>query len=1137
MGANPSALALFVYQGGGGGGENPDMLGGFRLNFLGVFGNATIPNLYSQAKSRTNLDNQSLGTFSFAVLYRSQGICSIMELVGLIFDVLKCLGDPTCRYIDHHRKLEERMNGLQEREVELRELKEQTELGINAQLRRGKIVRKEVEKWRQEVESFDNEMRDINQRVQNVSCFSRARLGKRVAQTVKQVERIIEGGGKLPEALVIDDPSIAGVAIQLDHLEGETIVKAEIWNYLMGDEIRMIGVCGMGGIGKTTIMKHISNQLLKETKPRFDKVIWVTVSKELNIIKLQQDIANAMKIGALPEPEQERVAVLEDELGKRRYVLILDDVWNKFSLSEVGIPMPTRSNGSKLVLTSRLIEVCMSMNCEIVKVQPLSNEESMNLFLEHVGRGVLEFPSLKEFLGDIVQECDGLPLAISVIAGSMKGIYDVREWRNALTELREHVKSVKETEEKIFERLKFSYDRLGDSKIQNCFLYCSLYPEDHIISREELIEYWIDEGFLGTGSRQELYDRGHTILNRLENNCLLEKGDGKDQVKMHDVMRDTAIYIKSFGPRFMVKAGMRLEELPIDDEWKDLEKVSLMMNSVSEIPPDLSPNCEILSTLLLQKNRSLQRISESFFQHMHKLKILDLSYTNIEQLPDSVSNLENLNSLVLSGCNNLRYVPSLEKLKALRKLNLCNTAIEKVPHGLEMLANLTYLNLCTEHLQELPIAILPKLSCLQYLVLYVEAGTIKMNGSEAARLRKLEIFEGRFNELMDFNTYCKSIQGQRLTSYLLVMAPLEAEINVEPLDEESEAKKLIKLQFGNKVTDNKVATRMMKIVIASIGVESVSLNREKRQLNVVGHEMVDIFRTVRKLRKISQVEILSISAKSKFPKKDVFLSGCQIRREDPVVLPTDLSCLRIFECHNMKSLSNISLFFQQTNELRSCSIHDCREIESVLDLSSSSSPSTTLQNLELLWLERLDNLSMLVKVEASVVSISNSLPLPGIFSHLKSLWIEECSKMKQLFPFELVHDLQNLKELRVVNCGQMEEIIASIKEENHKGKGTFSPMTFTLPKLKFLELNNLPELKNICSSNGVMTCDSLETIAVLKCPNLKRMPLNLSHFQDSDQSASCYHEAIFIDSKEWWKSVEWDYPSAKKILQPWLKLI
>ncbi|XVF18429.1 hypothetical protein REPUB_Repub11eG0020800 [Reevesia pubescens] len=603
---------------------------------------------------------------------------------------------------------------------------------------------------------------------------------------------------------------------------------------------------------------------------------------------------------------------------------------------------------------------------------------------------------------------------------------------------------------------------------------------------------------------------------------------------MHDVTRDTALYIKDRNC-FMVKAGTGLGELPSKQEWaEDLEKVSLMENYISEFPPDLSPNCQILSTLLLQNNKSLRWIPESFFQHMHGLCILDLSSANIEQLPNSVSNLEKLNALVLRGCYNLRYVPSLEKLKALKKLDLRNTAIEKVPSGLEMLANLIYLDLNTESLKELPIAILPKLSCLQYLVLYVESNTIKMNGFEAARLRKLETFEGRFSELIDFNTYCQSIQGQMLTSYMLVMAPLEAKFKViPPLDEKGSRKKMIKLKCDG-VRDNNTLQKMMKSASGIAGVESLSFNREKGELKVVGE--VDPVAIVRKVRKLPHAEIMSEGPKSKLPlrlyKKDVILSGCKIQREDPVVLPTDLRFLRIIECHNVKSLSDISLFFQQTNELRFCSIHDCRGIESVLDLSSSSSPCSPFQNLEHLWLERLDNLQMLVKVgEASVVPISSSLPLPGIFSHLKSLKIKGCSNMKQLFPFELVHDLQNLEKLKVDNCGKMEEIV------NDKGKGTNPPTRFTLPKLRKLGLKNLPELKSICGLNRVTICDSLREIKVWECPNLKRMPLYLPLFEDTDQLPSHPFESIRIHPKKWWESVEWDHPSAKNVLLPCLEYL
>ncbi|XP_016721686.1 probable disease resistance protein At4g27220 [Gossypium hirsutum] len=582
------------------------------------------------------------------------------------------------------------------------------------------------------------------------------------------------------------------------------------------------------------------------------------------------------------------------------------------------------------------------MDCKIVKVHPLSNEESMNLFLVHTGLGVLKVPSLEQILGDIVRECNGLPLAIAVIAGSMKGIYDVAEWRNALRELRDHVRSVKGTNDEIYRRLKFSFNHLGDFNIQNCFIYCSLYLEDYIIPRMELIEYWIDEGFLEIVSRQQSYDRGVTILNRLVNNCLLEKATGG--VKMHDVMRDTALYIKRLGPRFMIKAGTGLKELPSTQEWKeDFERVSFMMNKVSDIPPSLSPNCENLLTLLLHNNKSLGRISESFFQHMHSLSILDLSYTYIQQLPNSMSNLEKLNALVLRGCEMLRYLPSLEKLKALRKLDLRDTGIEKVLEGLEMLANLTYLDLATKSLKELPIAILPWLSCTEAVAWAVSLG----GGCSGVKGKWGVVAAGSFRRLKTL--------GQRLASYLLVVAPAEAKFDV------NERHQLLEYD-GCWVK----APEVMKAVVADKGVESVSFDREK--VLVKG---ADVWETVEfKLRQHGYYGVISKAESSQFPvllpKKEVILSECHIQREDPVVLLTDLKVLRISKCHNVRSLNDISLFFLQTNELRLCSVEDCKGIESVLDLSSSSSLCSSFEKLEYLWLKRLDNLRVIVKIEASV---------------------------------------------------------------------------------------------------------------------------------------------------------------------------
>ncbi|EOY12805.1 LRR and NB-ARC domains-containing disease resistance protein, putative [Theobroma cacao] len=686
-----------------------------------------------------------------------------MELVGPILEVIKCFGGPTCRYLDNHRKLEENMSDLRRRVDGLNIRKKDIELRKDAELRSGKVAKKEVERWFEDVERINIEMQTIEQKLCDVSYFSRGRLGKLVCRKIKGVKEVHQQG-KFLDGVAVDAPPTRGVILQTTDLEGEINVKEQIWEYLMGDEVAMIGVCGMGGIGKTTIMKHINNQLLKEAP--FDKVIWVTVSKELNVVKLQEDIASACDMKhLLPKNELERATKLMDILKTKRYVLILDDVWKQFSLLQMGIPEP-RHDGSKLVITSRSIDVCLSMGCKVLKVQPLSKEESLNLFLNHVGHGVLEDPALKEIVKLVVDQCSGLPLAIVTIAGSMKGVDDVREWRNALYELCERVKSVRGLDTEIFKCLMFSYDRLGDSKIQNCFLYCSLYPEDYTIERSMLIEKWIDEGLVDEcGCRQAMQDRGHSILNKLENNCLLEKGVHSRGVKMHDVLRDMALSLKKANPRFMVKAGMKLKELPCEHEWTaDLEKVSLMHNSISEIPPGISPKCESLSTLLVQGNHKMERISEPFFKHMPGLKVLDLSYTDIRYLPNSISYLENLEALVLRSCLKLRHVPSLAKLRSLRKLDLYYTAIEEVPHGMEMLTNLTYLALDSENVKELPMGILPKLSNLQYLVT-----TSYVRGEEMAKLRKLEIFSGLFTEPQEFRKYIKSVAGPRPTNYSLLV--------------------------------------------------------------------------------------------------------------------------------------------------------------------------------------------------------------------------------------------------------------------------------------------------------------------------------------------------------------------------------
>ncbi|KAJ0007412.1 hypothetical protein Pint_30385 [Pistacia integerrima] len=447
----------------------------------------------------------------------------------------------------------------------------------------GKLPKAEVNNWLQNTKRINEESKDIERQFNKVKYFSRAHLGKLVDEKIKEVKKHHQNGAF--ESLVIDAPPTTRVVLPTTTLVGETTTEKnmnEIWELLMGDEVMKIGVFGMGGIGKTTIITHINNKLLKETN-KFEKVIEVTVSQPLDLMKLQNQIAATLK-EYLPRNEDKRIRAgnLLKMLEGRKIVLILDDMWEAFKLEEVGIPEPTKDSRCKLVITTRSQDVCLSMGCKIVKVMFLSDDEALTLFIDKVEHNVFEVPTLKEIVKLVVEQCAHLPLAIVTVASCMRGEHGICEWRNALEELSKSIQSVKGMETNVQGQLQLSYDRLKSKKVQHCFLYCALYPEDFKIPKEELIVYWITKGLVNEkASMQATYDAGYSILNRLVNNCFVETTNDGRWVKMHDLIRDMALYITSMSPLFMVKVGKKLQELPREQEWKvNLEKVSLMMNDI-----------------------------------------------------------------------------------------------------------------------------------------------------------------------------------------------------------------------------------------------------------------------------------------------------------------------------------------------------------------------------------------------------------------------------------------------------------------------------------------------------------------------------------------------------------------------------
>ncbi|KAK7817409.1 putative disease resistance protein [Quercus suber] len=668
------------------------------------------------------------------------------EKLNQVLELGKKIWDEIGKLYNYHSSAGDHVNNLKRKWKELECQKTDIEEKMKSELFPGKRPKREVELWLQEVETINGEIQTIEEEGGGGiwKYFPRMHMGKLACQKIQEVKELYQRGG-FRDSLVVDPPVSHGEEFPTKTLVGESTTKRtieKVREHLLDEKLRRIAVYGMGGIGKTTVMKQINNDLSKE-RDKFDNIIWVTVSKSSSVFKLQEDIAHKLKLDLTScEDVTTRAGKLNNELKNwKRYVLILDDMWEAFDLEDVGIPEPTPTNGCRLLLTARSLEVCNRMNCVNIKMELLSEEESWDLFLDKVGRDVLNTRDIEPIVKEVVKECACLPLAIVTIARSLRNVIDVSEWRNALNELRTPKKGPKNVDvDVIFERLRFSYERLKDEDLQHCLLYCALFCEDYEFERDELIEDLIDEGIIERmESRQAEFDRGHTMLNKLERACLLETGINRN-VKLHDLIRDMALEIA--GPKFMGAVGDRVTDfMQHEERWgKDLEKVCLMCMSNFLNFPNISPRCPKLSTLLLHKAFFSGIIANSFFVHLRGLKVLRICNIGITSLPNSISDLENLATLRINYCLNLYHVPSLAKLTALRKLDLSHSLfIKEIPHGLEMLVNLRYLNLEETYIQEIPSGILSKLSQLQ--VLKFNYG--KLNVEEIVSL-KLECFKGAF---------------------------------------------------------------------------------------------------------------------------------------------------------------------------------------------------------------------------------------------------------------------------------------------------------------------------------------------------------------------------------------------------------
>ncbi|XP_071906642.1 probable disease resistance protein At5g63020 isoform X1 [Coffea arabica] len=518
------------------------------------------------------------------------------------------------RYVN----LDDNLRSLERKLQRLGGKKSDFELQVTNAERSGTKKRKrEVEIWFEEVATVEIEFGTLKKSIQEGGFLENAiSSGDRVAKMDAIVEELIEQS-KHFDGLLLEAFESRGEPRVTTKLFGEMFDRGlkAIWAWLVIDSISNIGIYGMGGLGKTTFAKHIHNHLLERTQ---FKVYWITVSQEFNIRRLQDDIAKRLRLDLSYEDDEDgRAAILSRELVKQS-VLILDDVWQEFSFEKIGIPLG--ANKCRVILTTRSLELCNKISCQrVFEAKTLAIDEAWDLFKHTLDTKTVLHEDVEEIAKSIMKRCAGLPLGIITVAGSLRGGSDICEWRNALEQLEKCSVGHDEMERDVFPILEWSFNRLNECQM-NCFLYCSLYPEDCKIKRMELIDLFIWAKLMdkqNSRSRLEAFDQGHTILNKLIKVCLLEETtdlEKDDCVKMHDLVRDMALRITNGNsklkmsrdvPRFLVKSlGWRDSKVTLEQKkWAEvLHAVSfhtLYHHTKIKVPPVWLPNCPKLSTVMV----------------------------------------------------------------------------------------------------------------------------------------------------------------------------------------------------------------------------------------------------------------------------------------------------------------------------------------------------------------------------------------------------------------------------------------------------------------------------------------------------------------------------------------------------------
>ncbi|KAM0957647.1 hypothetical protein ACFX1Q_000862 [Malus domestica] len=493
---------------------------------------------------------------------------------------------------------------------------------------------------------------------------------------------------------------VAPFAVGMDN----RVRRLNMWLQDGSNDVGLAVICGMGGIGKSTIAKAAYNQNFD----RFEGSSFLADIRESSeqpngFACLQRKLLSDIQKGNTKKVYNvaEGISRIKRAVGYKKVLIVLDDVNSRDQLNAILGMREWLHQGSKIIITTRHEHLLNAHEvCEKFMVRELDEYESLELFSWHAFRQSHPVEGYMELSRHVVRHCGGLPLALQVVGSSLSGKSE-EVWQSALQKL-DVIPN-----DKIQKVLRISFDSLPDDHDKNLFLHIASFftgkTMDYTITILDNLEFCTRIGI------ENLVDR-----------CLVKIQGSK--LAMHQLVRNMAMaIIHEESPHDPGKRSRVLQ----NDASNILRKLSgtenikgLMLNLASKRTfvgsdnkrchvEDYDGNCSrrrglgffswkpisFSSTNSASASNEIDFKSEAF-RRMHNLEILILNNVNIRGSYEEFS--KNLVCLSWRGFH-LKSIPKNFCLENLVVLDMRNSSLQHVWNGTRVIPRLKILNFSYSH--------------------------------------------------------------------------------------------------------------------------------------------------------------------------------------------------------------------------------------------------------------------------------------------------------------------------------------------------------------------------------------------------------------------------------------------------------